>query len=463
MAQNPKDPQLLYAYGLCLLESGAHGDGTRLMADLVALRPGDAAARYALGKALAAAGEAEAAETHLRQAAVLKPDMGEAWLELGNLLARRRPAEAEAALREGAKHSPRDPALWCNLGNILGERGRRREAEAAWRKALELSPGMAEADLALALALRAQGDATGAVEMLERAVRRRPELAELHFNLGVTYFHARKLDLAIAALERAAAGPRPLRKAAVHLAQAAQAACDWDRLERLKPVLDAELAAALADKPCEITPFFSLSLALSEAERAAIAKARAREVELCVASDRDAAGLARLWSRHGDTGPLRLGYLCTDFRDHPTSHLMAGMFRLHDRGRFHVTAYSYGPDDGSDYRGRVRAGVDAFVDLASMNHAEAARRIAEDGTQVLVDLNGWITHSRPEIAAMRPAPVQATYLAFPGTTGARFFDYAVTDAVVTPPEAQAHYAECLALLPGSYQVNDRGREIGAPA
>jgi predicted O-linked N-acetylglucosamine transferase (SPINDLY family) len=159
---------------------------------------------------------------------------------------------------------------------------------------------------------------------------------------------------------------------------------------------------------------------------------------------------------------LRIGYLCSDFRDHPTSHLMAAMFALHDRAGFHIAAYSHGPDDDSAYRRRVRAGVDAFIDLASMNHVEAARRIAGDGVQVLVDLNGWITHSRPEIAAMRPAPVQAAYLAFPGATGAGFFDYAITDAVVTPAASQPHYTEALALLPGCYQVNDRGQEIAAP-
>ncbi len=467
LARNPEDPKVLYAYGLCLLETGDLAEGRRVMAALVGMRPNDAAARYALGKALALAGEAGAAEAELRQAATLAPGMAEAWLELGNLLARARPDAAEAALREGLGHRPREAALWCNLGNVLAERGRRPEAETAWRKAMEINPGMAEAELALALALRARGDAAGAAAMLERAVKRRPELAELHYNLGVTYFHARRLDPAIAALERAASGPRPLRKAAIHLAQAAQAACDWDRFERLQPALRAEVDAALAGGPCEISPFFSLSLRLSEAERAAIARAKAREVELRVAPDRAAAGLERRWPRGPGAGPdapdpLRIGYLCSDFREHPTAHLIAGMFALHDRARFHVAAYSYGPDDGSAYRRRVRESVDAFVDLASMNHAEAARRIARDGVQVLVDLNGWITHSRPEIAAMRPAPVQAAYLAFPGTTGAGFFDYALTDAVVTPPSSRAHYAEKLVLLPGCYQVNDRDQPTGPP-
>ncbi len=432
------------------------------MAELVDLQPSDPAARYALGKALAVTGDAGSAEAELRRATELSPGMAEAWLELGNLLARQRPAEAEAALRSGLRHRPGDAALWCNLGNVLGERGRRREAEAAWRRALELSPGMVEAEMALALERRAQGDAAGALTILEQASRRRPELAELHYNLGVTYFHARKLDLAIAALERASAGPRPLAKAAVHLAQAAQAACDWARVERLAPVLRAAVAAAEAGKPCDITPFFSLSLPLTEAERGAIARAKAREVETRVATDRAAAALELGWPGRAQTGVLRVGYLCSDFRDHPTAHLMAGMFALHDRGRFHIAAYSYGPDDGSDYRRHVRQGVDAFVDIASMNHVEAASRIAGDGVQVLVDLNGWITHSRPEIAAMRPAPVQAAYLAFPGTTGAAFFDYALTDAIVTPPESRAHYTEALALLPGCYQVNDNGQAIAAP-
>lgn len=460
--QHPGDAQARFAYGLCLLEEGALAEGVAAMRRLLQAAPDHAGAHQALGKALAMGGDAASAETHLRRAVALAPDASDAWIELGALLAPRAPAEAEAVLRQALDRHPRHAGLWCNLGNLLGRRGRRAQAAECWRKALAFNPAQVEAELALALERRADGQVGEAAAMLERAIARRPDIAELHYNLGVTYHHARKPAEAAAALKRALAANPRFHKASVQLAQVAQSVCDWDALDRLMPVLRAETARAVAGKPCLVSPFFSLSLPLGEAERLAIARAKAREVEIGVAPDRGAirppAGPPAR-----EAGPLRIGYLCSDFRDHPTAHLMAGLFELHDRARVRVAAYSYGPDDASEYRRRVERGVDAFVDLAALDHVAAARRIRDDGTDILVDVNGYITHSRPEIAAMRPAPVQATYLAFPGTTGAAFFDYALVDATVTPASSAQHYAERLVLLPHSYQVNDRGQPIGEPA
>lgn len=461
LKQKPDNAQARFAYGLCLLEDGALAEGIAAMRGLVARQPGHAGAHQALGKALTMAGDRAAAEPHLHRAVALAPDAPEAWMELGALLAATEPVRAEATLRDALQRHPRHAGLWCNLGNVLAERGRRVEAAEAWRRALEIQPAMVEAELALALDRRAAGDAGEAVAMLERAIARRPQQPELHYNLGVTYYHARQPAMAMAALDRALKLRPRYGRAAVQAAQVAQSVCDWDTLERLMPLLRGEVEKALGGGPCLISPFFSLSLPLSEAERLAIARAKAREVETRVAADRAAAGFERDWPREAADAPIRVGYLCSDFRDHPTSHLMASLFALHDRRAVHVTAYSYGPDDGSAFRERVRAGSDAFVDLAGTSHVEAARRIAADRTEILVDVNGYITHSRPEIAAMRPAPVQATYLAFPGTTGAAFFGYALTDAVVTPPNSDAFYAEALVRLPHSYQVNDRDQAIGA--
>lgn len=457
--RHPEHAQARFAYGLCLLEEGALPEGIGAMRHLLKAQPDHAGAHQALGKALGMIGDG-AAEAHLRRAVELAPGAPDGWIELGALLAPRAPDQAEAVLRQALVHHPRDAALWSNLGNLLGQRGRRREAVECWRRALALQPGQVEAELALALDRRADGDAAGAVAMLEAAIKRRPDLAELHYNLGVTYHHARKPGPAIAALGRALGANPRFRKASVQLAQTAQSVCDWDTLERLMPLLREEVARAANGKPCLVSPFFSLSLPLTEAERLAVARAKAQEIEARVRADRETARLSAQWPRAGETGPLRVGYLCSDFREHPTSHLMAGLFALHDRAAVHVTAYSYGPDDGSALRRRVREGCDAFVDLAAMDHVEAAKRIAADGIQVLVDVNGYITHSRPEIAAMRPAPVQATYLAFPGTTGAGFFDYALADAIVTPPGGEAAYSEALVRLAHSYQVNDRDQAIG---
>ncbi len=156
---------------------------------------------------------------------------------------------------------------------------------------------------------------------------------------------------------------------------------------------------------------------------------------------------------------LRIGYLSSDFQDHATAHLMLGLFGAHDRTKVSVHAYSCGDDDGSAYRARVVDDCDAFVDLAGVDTIAAARRIHDDGIDILVDLKGYTRRHRLDIAALRPATVQVAWLGFPGTSGADFFDYIVTDDIVTPPEDAGAYSEAFAVMPHCYQVNNRAQSI----
>jgi predicted O-linked N-acetylglucosamine transferase (SPINDLY family) len=140
-------------------------------------------------------------------------------------------------------------------------------------------------------------------------------------------------------------------------------------------------------------------------------------------------------------------------------HLTRGLFAHHDRDRFEVAAYSYGPDDGSLYRRDVERRAERFCDLLSASHAEAARRIHADGVDVLVDLVGGAGNGRLEILALRPSSVQVHFVGYPATTGASFVDYFIADHVTVPPGAERFFEERVVRLPGSYQVNDREQPI----
>jgi predicted O-linked N-acetylglucosamine transferase (SPINDLY family) len=156
-----------------------------------------------------------------------------------------------------------------------------------------------------------------------------------------------------------------------------------------------------------------------------------------------------------------VGYLSADFHDHATAHLMLGMFKRHDRARFEVFAYSYGIEDGSEYRARIRTEVEHFVDLAPMTDRAAAQRIHADEIDVLIDLKGYTREARTAILAHCPAPVQMAWLGYPCSMGAAFIDYALVDAHVVPPSQQAYYSERLLYMPHTYQVNDDEQPIDA--
>jgi protein O-GlcNAc transferase len=145
--------------------------------------------------------------------------------------------------------------------------------------------------------------------------------------------------------------------------------------------------------------------------------------------------------------------------EHATAYLIAEVLERHDRERFEIFAYSYGPDDGSPMRQRLRAGCEHFIDIAWAPDDAAARRIQGDALDLLVDLKGYTLGDRLQIMARRPCAIQATWLGYPGTTGAPFIDYAIADSFVIPPESEPAYSERIARLPHCYQPNDRNRAV----
>ena len=158
---------------------------------------------------------------------------------------------------------------------------------------------------------------------------------------------------------------------------------------------------------------------------------------------------------------IRVGYLSSDFHGHPVAYLTAEIFELHDRGRFEVFLFSYGPDDCSAMRRRLAAGCDRFIDLAPLSDDEAAMRIRDERIHIVVDLKGYTADDRPRIAAARPAPIQVNWLGYPGTMGADWIDYVIADSCVIPPEHDGDYSETVVRLPHCYQPNDRKRPSGA--
>ncbi len=163
------------------------------------------------------------------------------------------------------------------------------------------------------------------------------------------------------------------------------------------------------------------------------------------------------------TRPLRIGYVSRDYYNHATALLMVEMLEGRDRQNFQTVLYSHSPTDGSGLEHRIRSACECFVDIGTLSDRQAAERIAADGIDILVDLKGHTHRNRLGIFAYRPASIQATWLGFPGTTGADFIDYFIGDRWVTPLSHAAHYSEHIAQLDGCYQPNDSQRQRPEPS
>jgi len=156
--------------------------------------------------------------------------------------------------------------------------------------------------------------------------------------------------------------------------------------------------------------------------------------------------------------PLRVGYLSSDLRDHAIGFLSAEVYELHDRARVEVLAYYSGPWVSDATQARIRQAVDRWTDVTGLDDRQAARRIVEDGVDILVDLNGYTKDARQPLLALRPAPVIVIWLGFPGSLGSPHHHYVVADEAVIPPALERYYAEKVVHLP-CYQPNDRRRVV----
>ncbi|MGD9365252.1 MAG: hypothetical protein PVH87_06115, partial [Desulfobacteraceae bacterium] len=202
------------------------------------------------------------------------------------------------------------------------------------------------------------------------------------------------------------------------------------------------------------SPFQNIVRVMDPAQNYAVARAWSRQLE------RKAAFSGVKYQFEGRIAPknrITVGYLSFNFRDHPTSHLVQGLFSFHDRNRFSVNCYAYGEDDRSDIRKTIMESCDRFVDIQDMDDVGASKQIFNDHVDILVDLHGHTACNRMGICALRPAPVAARYLGMPGTTGADFFDYLISDRIATPEDQAPYYSEAFVYMPDCYQVNDRGQ------
>lgn len=449
--------------GLALLDTGELAEAVASFRAAVSSQPTYAKARHNLGNALRRSGQRADGLMDLREALRLDPLYAEAWNSLGAALhedgAHR---EAEDALRRALHIRPRYPKALLNLAHLHADLERADDALGGYRQALALEPGYVKALLGLASVLQRQGRTPAALEAADAAVARAPRSAEAHVQRAVVQRAGGRLDEALASYEQALAlDPGQLAARAGRLELRSEQ-CDWRERDQDIAVLREAGRAALArgDAP-PLTPSAAHRFVPCTAEEQLdLARAAANRIASRLTPLRESLGLAPAPSRRDR---LRVGYLSCDFRNNAVGHLTQGLFRSHDRSRIEAFAYSYGPDDGSRYRRRIEADSEHFVDLASLGHADAARRIHADGIDVLVDLVGGAGNGRLEILALRPAPVQVHFLGYPATVGRALVDYFVADAVTVPPGAERWFDEAVVRLPGSYQLNDDRQEIAAAA
>ncbi|MEE9606020.1 MAG: tetratricopeptide repeat protein [Candidatus Scalindua sp.] len=420
------------------------------------IKPGLAVAYYNLGNVLKEQDNLTEAVSSFQKALEINPDYIEAYNNMGTTFKDQgRLDEAISCFQKALKINPNLVEVHNNLGNTFKDQGRLDEANSCFQKALEINPNYAEAYNNMGNMLMDQGNLAEAVYYYQKALKINPNLAEAYYNLGNALKDQNQLTEALSSYQKALEINPDYAEAFSTLFHQLQQTCAWQKLEDMTDKLDYFTTKALdsGTKTAE-APFINISRHTDLSRNYAIAKSWSHDIDRAISTLKIHSSFDN--RRSGKT-KIIVGYLSNDFRNHAMAHLTLSLYGLHNRDEFKIFCYSYGEDDGSHIRTQIQQDCDKFVDIRNLSHADAARCIYEDQVDILVDLKGYTRDNRLEISALRPAPVQVRYLGLAGTTGADFFDYIITDRIVTPDDHAQYYSENFVYLPYCYQVNSHSQ------
>jgi predicted O-linked N-acetylglucosamine transferase (SPINDLY family) len=404
----------LYLLGYIHLQRGQWEPAERQIGKALTVNPHSIDALFNRARALMNLGRHMEALSSLDQALSLRPNIPELLLTRGNaLFALNRAAEALAAYDQALAIRPDFPEGWNNRGNALAALKRLDEALLSYQRMLAARPG----DVG---ALHHQALTLLELKRYEEAARGFADVLKIDSD-----FPYARGNLVYCRLN----------------------ACEWEGLnEEIS-----EIAARLKAGAQVVTPIQHAAFSSSPEEQLQVARIWGADKY---------PPQAPLWLGE-DYGHarIRIAYLSADFHSHATAALMAGVFESHDRAHFQTAAVSFGPDDRSEMRARLITAFDSFVDVRDKSDAEVASLLRQMETDILIDLKGYTQDSRPGILAHRAAPLQVSYLGFPGTMGVDYIDYIIADRTVIPAEHAQYYSEAIAYLPDTYQANDAKRRI----
>ncbi len=383
----------LHLLGLIAARNGRDDLARDYLDAAVRLRPDLADAHNTLGIVMAQQGKLAEAAASFRQALRAKPDFAQAHGNLGNALRAQGDLEgAEASLREAIRLRPDLAEASNNLGNVLQQQGRLQEAEVHLRRAMQLKPDSADIAFNLGMLLWKLGKAEESIACNQKAIRLNPDHADAHANLGTGLMERGQIEEAIAAYRVAL---------------------------QLQPG-DAYTHSNLI-RSLHFHPGYD-----PQAIREECRQWNSRHAEPLGRDIRPHPNLPDPERR------LRIGYVSPDFRDHVDSFFLVPLLSHHDHSQFEICCYS-DSKHSDPVTERLRGYADVWSSIAGLSDEQAAELVRRDQIDILIDLKLHTADNRLLVFARKPAPVQVSWLGYPGTTGLSTIDYHVTDPYLDPP------------------------------
>ena len=408
-ALNP-EVQALTQKAISLQGSAEHNEAIALLNKAIQIAPTDFAALYSLGISLGATGQTMAALDCFIKATDSAPH-----LVLGHL------AKAQSYADIGLS----DDALLC------------------FDKAIEVDPTYTQSYTNKAALLQAINRHQDALLTLIACVEVDPLNVTALEGQGLLLGQFKQFDLSVNAFKRALEIDPNYSYGEGHLMHARLSCCDWTDYEEARQRILEGIRAG--KKVCGPLTIMSIT---DDAELA-------RQCIEIYAKDKYGEPLFKLWNGEKYAHRRkRVAFISADFRIHPVGYLLIEMIENFDKEKFELTGVFTGTPDGSDLWKRYRCAFDHYIDAKNMPSLELAKLLRAMEIDIAIDLSGHTEGTRLDVLSHRPAPVQMTYLGFPGTLGLPFIDYLIADPRIIPPELQKHYSEKILYLPHCYLPRD---------
>lgn len=416
----------------------------------IAIAPASVHALNNLGLVLRDQGELTQAADTFKKVISLNANFADAYNNLGLVLIDQGLfMQAVEQYKQALQLNPNISSVYSNLGNALQDLGLFNEAAAAQQKALELDPANATACLNVGNLFVDLGQPTQALTWYDQAIAIDARNIIAYKNRARALKDLGRLDEALASYDAAyKIDPDHEELAGLRL-YLKMSLCDWSEYGTAATLIEKTQQGKLV-----APPFALVGLPSTPQDQLACAK-------LFVARKCPPAAQPLYKGPRKAHPKIRIAYLSADLREHPVAQLAVGMFEAHDKSAFETTAISFGADDKSAIRSRIIKAFDRFIDARMMTNDQVAQLLLQHGIDIAVDLTGFTQNNRVGVFAKRVAPVQVSYLGFPGTMGVPYFDYVIADKTVVPPDMQPAFSEKVVYLPDTYQANDRQRVIAA--
>ncbi|XP_038698226.1 probable UDP-N-acetylglucosamine--peptide N-acetylglucosaminyltransferase SEC isoform X2 [Tripterygium wilfordii] len=412
-----------------------------------------------LGNALKDVGKIDEAIQCYNQCLTLQPNHPQALTNLGNVYMEWNMVGAAASYYKATLAATTGlSAPFNNLAVIYKQQGNYADAISCYNEVLRIDPLAADGLVNRGNTYKEIGRVSEAIQDYIRAINARPSMAEAHANLASAYKDSGYVEAAMKSYKQALHLRPDFPEATCNLLHTLQCVCSWEDRDNMFSEVEGIIRRQINMSVLpSVQPFHAIAYPIDPLLALEISRKYAAHCSI-IASRFALSPFNHLASvpvkQEGGSERLRVGYVSSDFGNHPLSHLMGSVFGMHDRENVEVFCYALSPNDGTEWRQRIQSEAEHFIEVSAMSSDMIAKLINEDKIQILVNLNGYTKGARNEIFAMQPAPIQVSYMGFPGTTGATYIDYLVTDEFVSPIRLAHIYSEKLVHVPHCYFVND---------